>query len=68
MSASRFYRVSAADAGMRIDALLGERGLYASRSAAACAVEAGRVLVNGMTVSKKLAVSAGETTDRKSVV
>lgn len=61
MSASRFYRVSAADAGMRIDALLGERGLYASRSAAARAVEAGRVLVNGMTVSKKLAVSAGDS-------
>ena len=58
MAASRIYVATAADAGKRLDALLGELGLYASRSAAARAIEQGRVLVGGKTASKKHAVAA----------
>lgn len=59
MTASRCYVAAAADEGMRLDALLGGRGLYGSRSAAARAIEEGRVLVNGAPASKKDKVAAG---------
>ena len=57
---SRCYVATAQDEGMRLDALMGERGLYASRSAAAHAIDAGKVLVGGELASKKLKVRAGQ--------
>ena len=60
MAASRCYVASAEDAGTRLDALMGERGMYASRSAAAKAIEAGRVLVDGQPASKKQSVRSGQ--------
>ena len=60
MTRSVCHVANAADAGKRLDAVLAERALYASRSAAARAVEEGRVLVNGVTVAKKHAVASGE--------
>lgn len=60
MSASRCYVAGAGDDGMRLDVLLGERGLYSSRSAGAKAAEAGRVLVGGEPVGKKHTVRAGQ--------
>lgn len=48
------------DAGKRLDVLLADLSLYASRSAAVRAIEDGRVLVGGSPVAKKHAVSAGE--------
>lgn len=60
MTRSVCHVANAADAGKRLDAVLAERALYASRSAAARAIEEGRVLVNGETVAKKHAVAAGE--------
>ncbi|MFR1167730.1 MAG: S4 domain-containing protein [Adlercreutzia equolifaciens] len=59
MSRSLCHIVATEDAGSRLDALCAARGLYASRSAAARAIEEGRVFVNGATVSKKHAVAAG---------
>ena len=61
MARSLCHIVSAGDEGRRIDALLADRGLYGSRSAAARAVEAGKVFVNGQTVAKKHVVAAGDT-------
>ena len=61
MSRSLCHIVATGDAGSRLDALCAARGLYASRSAAARAIEEGRVFVNGATVSKKHAVAAGDT-------
>lgn len=60
MSVSRCYVATAEDEGMRLDTLLGERGLYASRSAAANAISAGKVLVAGQSCTKKQNVSAGQ--------
>lgn len=60
MARSFCHIASAADAGLRIDALLAMRGFYASRSAAARAVDAGSVLVNGHAVAKKHVVAAGD--------
>ena len=60
MSAQKLHMATAADEGVRLDALLGQLGLYASRSAAAKAIEEGRVLVAGEPVSKKQTVSAGQ--------
>ena len=60
MAASRLYMATAGDEGMRLDALLGKLGLYASRSAAAKAIEEGRVLVAGQAASKKQTVAAGQ--------
>ncbi|MEE0706758.1 MAG: RluA family pseudouridine synthase [Adlercreutzia sp.] len=61
MQRSLCHIVTAEDAGSRLDALCAARGLYASRSAAARAIEEGRVFVNGQTVSKKHAVAVGDT-------
>lgn len=60
MSRSVCHVATAADAGKRLDALLAEHALYASRSAAVRAIEEGRVLVNGQVAAKKHKVSAGE--------
>ena len=60
MGAQRLYMTTTADEGMRLDALLGQRGVYASRSAAAKAIGEGRVLVAGKPASKKQAVAAGQ--------
>lgn len=60
MSVSRCYMATSDDEGMRLDALMGERGLYASRSAAARAIEDGKVLVAGEAASKKQTVTAGQ--------
>ncbi len=57
MSRSLCHIATTEDAGNRLDALCAARGLYASRSAAARAIEEGRVFVNGATVSKKHAVA-----------
>ena len=48
------------DAGVRLDVLLGLRGLYPSRSAAANAIAAGMVLVSGKQASKKQLVKPGD--------
>ena len=61
MSVRRVHTVSPAGEGARLDVLLADAGLYESRSAAARAVEEGRVLVNGQEVPKKHAVHAGDT-------
>ena len=50
---------TADDAGKRLDALLAERGLYASRSAAAKAVAEGRVLIGGAPARKSCAIAEG---------
>lgn len=60
MSRSVCHVATALDAGKRLDALLAELAMYSSRSAAARAVEEGRVLVGGATVAKKHTVSQGE--------
>lgn len=60
MSRMLSYRASAADAGWRLDALLAAQDCFASRSAAARAVEAGEVFVNGASQAKKYAVAAGD--------
>lgn len=56
---SRCYITTAHDEGKRLDVLLGSLGLYPSRSAAARAVDEGKVLVNGKASAKKLVVTAG---------
>lgn len=53
--------VGSAEAGQRLDAVLAAHAFYPSRSAAARAVEDGLVFVNGASVPKKHAVSAGDT-------
>lgn len=60
MSISRGFVVNADDAAERLDTLLGERNLYASRSAAAKAIEAGKVLVNGNAASKSTRLKEGD--------
>lgn len=61
MARSLLHTVLAEHDGLRLDVLLAECGAYASRSAAARAVEEGRVFVNGASVAKKYAVAAGDT-------
>ena len=56
---SRCYVATAQDEGMRLDALMGERDLYPSRSAAAHAIDDGKVLVAGKPATKKSKVHAG---------
>lgn len=57
VAVSRIYIATLADAGKRLDALLGELGFYPSRSAAAKAIEQGRVLVGGKPAAKKHSVA-----------
>ncbi len=54
------YSATAFDAGERLDSLLAARACFASRSAAARAIESGNVFVNGANVVKKYAVAAGD--------
>ena len=56
---SRCYVTTSLDENMRLDALMGARGLYPSRSAAARAIDNGKVLVNGNPTTKKFMVTAG---------
>ena len=60
MAASRVHIVASDQAGTRVDALLGTLKCYESRSAAARAIEEGRVLVNGAVVTKRYQVKAGD--------
>ena len=60
LGAQKLYMATAEDEGTRLDVLLGSRGLYASRSAAARAIADGRVLVDGEAAGKKQVVSAGQ--------
>lgn len=59
MARSVCHVATAADAGKRLDALLAELGLYASRSAAAKAIAEGRVLLQGERARKSSPVAAG---------
>lgn len=61
MVRSLSYTATPLDVGVRLDSLMAEQGLYASRSAAARAIEDGMVYVNGATVAKKYTVAAGDT-------
>lgn len=61
MARSVLYLAKDDDAGIRLDALLAERGCYASRSAAAKNIEEGRVFVNGDAPLKRYAVKSGDT-------
>ncbi|MGI6591444.1 MAG: RluA family pseudouridine synthase [Eggerthellaceae bacterium] len=61
MAKSVLYTATDSDAGVRLDALLAERGCYASRSASAKRIEEGRVFVNGDVQPKRYAVKAGDT-------
>lgn len=54
------YSATAQDSGLRLDTLLADKGFYASRSAAAKAIEEARVLVKGVVVPKKYQVAAGD--------
>ena len=60
MPISRCYVARDEDEGIRLDALMGERGLYPSRSAAAKAIASGGVLVDGEPAAKKHLVKAGQ--------
>lgn len=54
------YSATAQDAGLRLDSLLADKAFYPSRSAAAKAIEEGRVLVKGTIVPKRYQVSHGD--------
>lgn len=58
---SRTYRADERDERVRIDTLLGELDSLPSRSAAARLLQEGRVLVNGVPVTKKYLVHAGDS-------
>lgn len=60
MSRTLCHVATLLDAGKRLDAMLADEGCYQSRSAAAKAIEAGLVLVNGASVAKKYTVSQGD--------
>ena len=60
MTRSLIHVAGAEDAGKRLDVVLGERGCYPSRSAAARAIEEGAVLVSGKPAAKKHVVQAGD--------
>ncbi len=60
MTRSACYVAVAEDDGRRLDQVLGARGCFPSRSAAAKAAEAGAVLVNGAPAAKRQAVRAGD--------
>lgn len=60
MSRQICHVATAEQDGMRLDSALAAAAAYPSRSAAAKAIEADRVLVNGQPASKKTIVKAGD--------
>ena len=52
MMAQRCHVATANDEGIRLDVLMADRGLYPSRSAAANAIDAGKVLIAGAVAAK----------------
>lgn len=60
MSATRCYIVQKPFHGMRLDVVLAQAGLFASRSQAASVLENGDVLVNGSVQHKKYSVCTGD--------
>ncbi len=54
------HKATADDAGKRLDVVLGSLGQVGSRSQAAQACEAGRVLIGGVPATKKQAVCEGD--------
>lgn len=60
MGRSICHVATAEDSGKRLDTVLAERGIYASRSAAGNAISKGKVLVNGNSVQKSHQVSTGQ--------
>lgn len=60
MTHYKSHTVRREQAGERLDSLLAAIGAYSSRSAAAKAVEEGRVLVNGAEVAKKRPAREGD--------
>lgn len=60
MSRSVCHVALSNDAAKRLDTVLADNACYASRSAAARAIEEGRVLVNGEAATKKYLVQTGD--------
>lgn len=60
LGVSRCHIATQEDEGKRLDALLGERGFYPSRSAAARAIADGMVLVDGAVSAKRHVVRSGQ--------
>lgn len=60
MSVARCYVATATDEGVRLDSLMASHGLYESRSAAARAIDSGKVLVAGSPAVKKQTVLTGQ--------
>lgn len=60
MPKSAFYKATEQDEGMRLDALLANLGVYASRSAAVHAIEEFGCTVNAADASKKTIIHAGD--------
>ncbi|MBP3867308.1 MAG: RluA family pseudouridine synthase, partial [Eggerthellaceae bacterium] len=58
--AQRCHVATANDEGVRLDVLMADRGLYPSRSAAANAIDAGKVLIAGAVAAKKDKVKSGQ--------
>ena len=58
--AQRCHVATANDEGIRLDVLMADRGLYPSRSAAANAIDAGKVLIAGAVAAKKDKVKSGQ--------
>ena len=61
MGRSLCHIVSSDEAGLRLDQLLADCEGFSSRSAAVKSIEAGSVLVNGKSSSKKYSVQPGDT-------
>lgn len=60
MSTQKLYMATDQDEGERLDTVLASAGAYASRSAAARAIESGKVFVAGEAATKKQKVRAGQ--------
>ena len=60
MTSMRCHVAGRVDDGLRLDVVLGNAGAYASRSAAAHAIEDGKVQLNGQPASKRALIHAGD--------
>ena len=60
MGVQRCYVAQPSDSGNRLDSALAKAGLYATRSAAAKAIEKGLVLVDGAPATKKQQLKTGQ--------